>query len=224
MNKYVFPLLLTCLSYMITLPSEAAVKGRVEAAPIYLHLRTIFSGQTNKEVDLYGGRADATLIPIENNGFCIKPFLFGGAGKDSDLISYGCGIGYFFPVKNFYLIPTVGISRTRFDIPFVSTIGNLDQKFRSVSYNVGGEIIYKWNECLYFTGVYQYGFAHTTTDIELLGRSTGHSQGSNYAAVIDYYIRECAALSLGFGYNTSLSRERHGLKGYGLKFGLAYLF
>lgn len=215
---------------------DARVRGRVEAAPLYLHIGVVQSGQTTQRIDMYGGRLDATILPFEGYGVCLKPFGFGGWGNGSDIYSYGLGLGHYTPISDrITLIPVVGVSRThmetQLDVPALA-LYNLSQRFRSYSFYVGGEAVYKLTPCFYVTGIYQYGWANTKTLIDTPSPfeafvprvSRGESQGSNFAFVFDYYFKECISASLGIGYNNSLSKERHGIKGYGIKLGAAYTF
>jgi len=216
---------------LLTLASvslSAEVKGRVEAAPIYMHLDVVQSGKTNHKVDMVGVRTDGTIVPFERVGFCLKPYYFAGWNKNSShLYQYGIGFGHYTPVnETITIIPIVGVSASRlqtfFDSAFLGP--HLKERFRSRSLYLAGELIYKFNECFYVTGVYQYAWARTETDIDVIGTSKGNSQGSNYAVVIDYYVKNNVSIATAFGYTNSLSKEKHGLKGYGIKCGIAYLF
>ena len=111
---------------------DARVRGRVEAAPLYLHIGVVQSGQTTQRIDMYGGRLDATILPFEGYGVCLKPFGFGGWGNGSDIYSYGLGLGHYTPISDrITLIPVVGVSRThmetQLDVPALA-LYNLSQR------------------------------------------------------------------------------------------------
>lgn len=233
MKRYLF-ILFGMMS--LTVGLEAKVRGRAEIAPLYMHIDVIQDGQTNQRIDMYGTRTDATILPFEGKGICLKPFYFGGWGNGSNLQSYGLGLGHYTPLNDrLTLIPLVGVGRshlhTHLDVPQLS-LYNLKERFRSYSFNIGTEVVYKLNKCLYFTLVYQYAWARTKTFIGTPAQfqafvppvTRGESAGSNFAVLLDYYIKECLAISAGYGQNNSLSKERHGLKGMGVKLGIAYLF
>ena len=51
-----------------------------------------------------------------------------------------------------------------------------------------------------------------------------HSDGPNYSLGIDYSLSKHWSVMLGFGYNITLSKEKHGIRGKGAKLGLSYYF
>lgn len=232
----------TIFYYLITMMLFSFVSlsavgyGRIDAGPLWMKIKFQNDGRTYHEVDMWGARSDAILLPLQAFGYgvCIKPFVFGGKGKNSDLLSYGGSIGHYTPItEKLTIVPLVGVSHTNIHLFFDNIpIGNNAfepnrQKTESNTFFIGGELILKLNPNWYLTGIYQYGWSRMHTrvgDNPIKKRSSGGSAGSNVGFLLDYYFNDRMSVNLGFAYNTSLDENKFGIVGYGFKTGLTYLF
>lgn len=204
-----------------------ANSGRIDVAPLALRVKVQESGKTIETLDMQGGRADMTWQLVEGYGFVLKPFLYGASGG-GDLVSGGINVGHYTPITDQWTVtPFIGWTgsslETTIDLPLFGLF-RVREKFRASSANLGMELAYKFNDCWVVTAVYQYGWAHTRTKIGDLRTSKGKSQGSSSALILDYYWTPCWIISAAAAYNNSLSKEKHGLEGYGFKLGLGYQF
>lgn len=230
---YYFTMLITFFS-VATLPAE--VKGRVDGGPVWMRVKMKANEKTVRRADMWGGRLDVLVLPFQGcsyvGGFCLKPFVFGGRGDDTSLLSWGCGFGHYTPVTDrITLVPLVGVSHTnlhsRIDIPIPelnSIFENQREKIESNTFYIGSDAIFKITNDLYFTAIYSYGFAKVQTRIGGFINTSGHSQGSNFGGILDYYFTNCLSANIAFAYNTTLDQEKNGIDGFGFKLGLAYLF
>ncbi len=226
------------LSILISLSSFSEAytfnpKGKVDVGPAYIHVDILESNKTIKRMDLIGVKADATVILLEEMGWCVKPGLLYGKGGSGhgEIFSGGIAFGHCFPLKSWgSLTPNVGIIysyvKTRISIPFFAAMGieHFTEKFRSVSPYVGIDATYTFCKGFRICGMYQYAWSRTHTTIEGLLKSNSHAQGPNYALQLEYDITDQWSVQLGGAYNISLSKEKHGIRGAGAKLGLAYWF
>lgn len=201
--------------------------GRIDAGPIYLRLKVQESGKTIKTLEMAGARADATLQIVEDYGFVLKPFLYGASG-DGDFYSGGLSVGHYTPVTdNWTVTPMMGWTysnlQSTIDIPYYG-LTRQREKFKSNTYNLGFEVAYQFMSDWYLSAIYQYGFARTHTTIGSLISAKGNSQGSSFGLVLDYYFKNNWVVTGAFGYNNSLSKEKHGIEGIGFKAGLGYWY
>ncbi len=72
--------------------------------------------------------------------------------------------------------------------------------------------------------MYQYVWSRTITRIKGFKDTKSSPKGSNYSVMIESDINEKWSVNLGAAYNTSLTKEKHGLRGYGVRWGFAYWF
>ncbi len=208
--------------------------GRIDGGPVYLHVDILHNEKALKKVDMVGGRADATLLPVDGLGFCVKPFGF-VAGGGATFLSYGVGLGHYTPLNyftsyldKFSLVPVIGISFSRLETtmdivhPLAGNI-TVEEVFHSTSYYAGGELTYCLTPGVSLTGIFQYTWSNTKTSIANT-ISRGKSSGLNFAGVIDAKIIDRLWATLALGYNNSMSHEKDGIRGWGGKLGLAYYF
>lgn len=105
----------------------------------------------------------------------------------------------------------------------------LKERFRSDSPFIGMELCYSINDKWTLMAVYQYAWSRTQTKIrsDVLGtivNDKSHSDGPNYSLGVDYSLNKNWSIIFGVGYNITLSKEKHGIRGKGAKLGLAYYF
>lgn len=203
------------------------VKGRADIGPAYVHIDVLENGRTTHKMDLGAVKADSTIVLYK--GFCIKPSILYGFGHGY-VFSPSLGAGFVFPVcKNLYITPLVGYGytylRTKLDLktPFF-TLHHVREKFRSRSPYVGVDISYDFCDCWRICGSYQYLWSRTHTTIGHLISDNSHTQGSSFALMIERDLDKNWSCNIGGAYNSSLSKEKHGLRGYGFKLGIARWF
>lgn len=209
---------------------RAELHGKVDVGPIYMDVDILESGKTIKTLHMKGGRGDATFLVYK--GLCIKPSFTWGTGHGG-LVTGSVAIGYYIPItKSLKLLPLVGNGwsylHTRIDLEEMHLF-NLKERFRSSSPFIGLEICYSINQQWTLMGLYQYAWSRTHTKISshkigTLVSQKSHSCGPNYSLGIDYSINPHWSVTLGVGYNITLSKEKHGIRAKGAKLGLAYYF
>ncbi|MCB1118605.1 MAG: hypothetical protein KDK65_01455 [Chlamydiia bacterium] len=209
-------------------------KGRVDVGAAYFNIRVLENREPIQEMDLWGGRADATILPISGSGIALKPTIYGAGKGTDDFFGTGIAIGHYTPIlKRLCLLPAIGYTYTELgtritlETPFGPLTG-VKERFRSNSLFVSADLQLKLKESLYATGIFQYAWASSTTTLthENLPkqRFKGNSSGPGVALVLDYYFRKNWSLSVAAGYNRSLDDALFGIEGFGLKIGLAYCF
>lgn len=217
-----FLILVFCAtSYSLT----AEVHGKVDVGPTFLSVDLLKSGKTEETLRMYGVKADATVLVYQ--GLAIKPSILLGWGHGS-LTSASIAAGYYLPIsQQFKILPNVGMNwsylSTHIDIKEASLF-HLRERFRSASPFIGIDLSYSITPKWTIIGAYQYAWCKTDTKIGKFPNDRSHSCGPNYSLGIDYSYNDQFSINLGFGYNISLSKEKHGIRGKGLKLGGAYYF
>lgn len=200
-------------------------RGKLDIAPTFVHLDVLNFGKTVKTMDLPAVKVDANAIIYK--GLCIRPgFLYGN--NRGCLLTTGAGLGYVIPLKRWCFTPSIGANytyvRTKIPIELMGFKFKVQEKFRSWSPYLSIEVFYKiskeWRTGLLF----QYAWSRSHTTIKKYGSDKSNAKGPSYAFILERDFNEQWSLNLGFAYNTSLTREKHGIRGYGMKLGLAYWF
>jgi hypothetical protein len=228
--KHLIPLLvLSCTLFSSSL--SAKIWGKVDAAPVYAHIDVLESGKTVKRMDMIAFKADATVIVWK--GVCFKPTVLFGSGQGG-LITGGLGIGHCTPITDWLcLIPSVGVNLThlhtklKIQMPVSETVVvpvHLKEKFRSISPYICLEASIKLSEKWRFCGQFQYAWSSTRTKLTGIPEFKSHADGPSYSAMIEYDVTDCWSIQCGAAYNITLSKEKHGLRAYGGKLGIAYWF
>lgn len=200
--------------------------GKADLGVTLMRLELLdFGKKRMKKMDMVGLKGDLTWIIYR--GWCLKPMCLLGWGE-GELSSVGLGFGRCLPLNdNFTLLPSIGYTytylKTEIDIP---AFGLKDQreKFSATAPYVGLEAIYNFWQCWRISGQVLYGWSHSTTKIEHFPSSKDKTRGPNYGLQIERDLNGNWSLNLGFGYNITLSKENQGLRGKGMKLGLAYWF
>lgn len=215
--------------FLVTFHSQAfsEIWGKVDLAPAYVHLDVLNFNRIVRKLDMVAVKGDATIIV--KDGFCLKPTVMYAANQ-GDLFSAGIALGHCFPIADKWILtPTIGYTYTsmrtflKFDSP-KHIFGAFKERFRSYSPTVGIEINYRILPCLRATGQLQYAWSKTHTHIQQIVKARGHARGPLFAALLEYDICEKVSANIGAAYNLSLSKEKHGIRGYGAKAGFAYWF
>lgn len=207
--------------------ARSEIFGKVDIGPAFIQLDILESGKTIETRDLWAVKGDATIVVYK--GLFIKPGFIWGDGK-AQFSAFSIGVGHAFPVYDgLTLLPSVGIAfsylKTDIDYNFNGfLLEDLTEKFRSRSPYVALEVTYKLSDCWTIMGLFQYAWSRTYTTLESLYSDKSHSCGPNYGLAVEYSLNQCWALTFGVGYNITLSKEKHGLRGKGAKLGLAYYF
>lgn len=201
------------------------IHGKVDIGPTIMDIDILESGKTIETLHMKGVKGDATLLLYK--GFCIKPSFIWGRGH-GQLAAGSIAVGYYIPItKNFKILPNVGMAwsylHTRVDFEEFGLF-DLKERFRSSSPFIGLEICYTFAEKWTLMGVYQYAWSRTHTKIDPIISDKSHSDGPNYSLGIDYSLNEHWSIIFGVGYNITLSKEKHGIRGKGAKLGIAYYF
>ena len=204
---------------------QAIQGGKIGAGALATQIEIIQSGQKIDSLYLYGGRIDATIVPFDRTGFCVKSF-FSGALGDGDFYSVGCALGHYTPLHRcLAILPSLGYSHSHLSATIQEPLfGRLKETFRSDALYLGLDFIWKPHPKWALTAMYQYGWADTRTKLEGLGSFKGESKGSNSALMIDYFFAAGWSATAAVGYNNSLSKERHGLEAKGVMLGVSRCF
>lgn len=221
--KYTLCLLLfACFLFQ---DSSLFAKGRIDLGPAYARVDMLESGKTKRTLNLYAFKGDATLLLYE--GLCLKPSILIADGK-ANLNAYSVGIGYCIPVTPTIVItPSIGYSETYFKsrINFKDfNLFHLRERFNSWGGYICLDASWTFYEKWRVYGLAQYTWSYVKTIIRPLFKTRDHTQGPNYSLVLERDINEQFSVSLGVGYNISLSKEKHGLRGSGAKLGLVYWY
>lgn len=174
----------------------------------------------------------------------IKPTVLYGKGRGKDeAVQAGFGLGACIPFKDkWYFTPTLGVNwgwiKTGFELdvpmpiadappnmpPFINVHLKLTEKFRSISPYVAFEASYTIVKGWRAVGNIQYSYSRTHTFIKPLVHDKSHSQGFSYSAMIEHDLNQKISINVGAAYNLSLTKEKHGMRIWGFKLGLAYWF
>lgn len=225
MKNSFFFCLSTILSCLFISNASADTCGKIDVSPTYVHLDVLESGHTVKRLDMGGIRVDGSGLVWK--GLCVKPTAMYVYGH-GELFTVGMGIGHYTPITDrFSLTPTIGCVytelRTKINIrPFF--LYNLKEHFQSVSPYLSLEATYKIVPGLRFSFIYQYAYSATHTVIKHLGTDNSHSWGPSYAVLLEKDLSDKWSVNIGGAYNIMLTKEKHGLRGYGGKIGVAYWF
>lgn len=212
----------------------AKVQGKVDVGPVWLNVDMLHHNKPVNELDMKGARADGFLVVY--SGFFLKPFVMAATGN-GDLFSGGMSAGFYFPVGKWGILPQAGWSYTHLDtgvdilldhpnLPQPMLL-NADQTFEAHTPSLGLDVTFHPVEQWLFAVGVQYGWSQGCTVTKTpLGEAKyeAESRGFNYTAQMDYYFRKNWSANLGFAYNTSKSRERHGMKGHGIRLGFGHTF
>jgi hypothetical protein len=222
-----FKFLFLCVLGFLSSSVMAEMHGKIDFGPTFISIDILESGKTEDTIRLWAVKGDVTLLVWK--GIALKGgFMYGEGKKHAQLGSGYIGLGHYIPItKKFVILPSIGISfsylKTHVDFADFQLF-DLKERFRSESPYVGLDFSYKLTDKLTLVGICQYAWCHTHTKISPMISDKSHSNGPNYSLGFDYSFNDHWSLSAGIGYNITLSREKHGLRGKGGKIGMAYYF
>jgi hypothetical protein len=213
------------LLFLLSHSVYAGCNGRVDIGPAYASIDMLESGKTTRTLNLRAVKGDATLIVWD--GLCLKPSFLLADGK-ATLKSGSIGIGYVIPIcDNFCITPSYGVTETRFQshIDFANYgLFHLKEKFVSRGQYISLDASWTFADHWRLYGMAQFCWSHVRTKIGSFPTAKNKTEGPNYALAIERDINKQFSISLAAGYNLSLSKEKHGLRGKGIKLGLAYWY
>jgi hypothetical protein len=207
---------------------SAEVCGKIDAGPTYVHIDVLESGKTIKRIDMGAIKGDSSILVWK--GLCLKPFFLYGCQGNSQVFSGGLGIGHYTPLnKKLSVTPSFGAVYTDFKTvihlsPIPDLRLHLKERFRSIAPYLSFEASYCFLPGWRLVALYQYAWSRTRTTIKNLGSDKSHSYGPNYGLMIEHDFNANWSISLGGAYNISLTKEKHGLRAYGARIGIAYWF
>lgn len=207
---------------------SADCSGKLDAGPAFLHVDVLESGRTIKKINMPAVKADGFLFVW--NGVCLKPTFLYAKQSSSEVISGGCGIGHYFPLgEKCSFTPSVGCNFTQFKttihyFPIPQYLLHLKEKFHSISPYAALDASYCFLKGWRLIGSYQYVWSRTHTTIKGFESTKSSPKGSNYSLAIEKDLNDSWSVNLGAAYNTSLTKEKHGLRGYGMRLAFAYWF
>lgn len=220
---------LSLFSLFVSAFTYAEIRGRADIGGVYADIDILESGKTIETLHMKGVKFDATVVVY--HGFTLKPSALwcdGHGGLSSGTIA----AGYMIPLgKSWKFLPNVGMTwsylHTTVEFEHLGPLlgrTHFKERFRSETPFLGLDIAYSITDKLSLIAMYQYGWAHTHTKIRPIVSQKSHSCGPNYALSLDYSVTDHWSISLAGAYNITLSKEKHGLRGKGLKLGVAYYF
>lgn len=206
-------------------PLQAECLCKIDIGPAYAHIDVLESKNTVKELNMPAVRGDASLVVW--NGWLFKPTITYGKESDGELVSYGAGVGRCIPIMDRIIItPTVGITYTDLSATIELDLGPMGEiKFRerfcSLAPYTGIEVILKVTPGFRICANAQYAWSHSKTKIKDLLSSHSDAEGPNYGFLLEYDLNCDWSVNLGGMYNESLSKEKNGIRGHGIKLGIA---
>lgn len=209
-------------------PTLGHCLGKIDVGPAYVHLDVIEDKETVKDLDLPAVRADMCLCSA--NGYTLKPMILYGKSHDGELLSYGGSLGRCIPFGKVLIInPQVGATYTLLHTSIHLDLGGLGQikfqeKFRSIAPYLGLEIYIEFAEHWRLCVSGQYAWSFSKTKIKDLLTCNSNSEGPAYGLLLEYDFACNWSVNVGAAYNESMSKEKNGLRGRGIKLGLARWF
>lgn len=224
---------LLLFSLMVTkLPLYSEMCARVDVGGAAARIDILESGKTVKRLNMGAIKGDATIMFSKESGFCIKPAFLYGRNGNSHLFSGGAGIGYYIPIQPFFgVTPVIGCNwtelETRIDLPFPTPAGvvlleDVKETFRSISPYLGVDVTYRFSSSQRVYLIVQYAISRTKTILKDVLTSKSRTQGFNYAIEYEQDLSARWSFNVAAAYNLSLTKEKHGLRGAGVKLGLTY--
>ncbi len=220
-----FLLVFCCLSSL-----NAAINGKAELAPTYVHVDVLQSNNTVKDLDLAAIRGELSWIVWK--GYYVKPMILYGTEDDGQILTTGLSIGRCIPLFDgrLTLSPQAGIAYTHLKATLHADFGmgsfKLHEEFSGWAPGIGLEATYRICKGLRVSAGVLYAWSHSKTKIKEFPdlSDTSDSQGPSYSAMIEYDLNDCWSVNLGGAYNESFSKEKDGIRARGLKLGLARWF
>ncbi len=207
---------------------QGGVQGKVDVGPIFVHIDILESGRTVNRMDMMGGRFDFSYFL--HRGLYVKPtVMYANAGSNrGELFTASLGLGYLFPVAPQILVaPSFGANYSHIwtRINFIPLqLKDLKETFNAWAPFIELDIYYtfmaKWRLCY---GI-QYSWSRSHITVEKLAKYKSKSQGFAHSILLEHDLSDQWSWNIGAAYNLSLSKEKHGLRGTGVKTGIVRWF
>lgn len=206
--------------------------GKIDVGPAFLHIDVLEHNKTVKRMDMWGVRADFSYFLYK--GLYIKPIVLygdGGAAKGG-IFSGSCGFGYCIPLHPCFTVsPSVGATYshlwTKINLPIPDTpiiLKDIREHFKSWAPYVCLDLYYTfiptWRLC---AGI-QYSWSKTKTTLVHVTKQKSKSEGFAYSLMLEHDLSDQWSVNIGAAYNLSLTKEKHGLRGTGIKAGITRWF
>ena len=226
-----FSSIILIFSLLLSFNLDANICGKFDCGHAYVHLDILESNRTVERIDLPAAKIDINVVIT--GGWLLKPtFLYGknNGHNNGELLIAGIGLGHCFPIQEKWSItPSVGVTYTDIHTDVHLTIPEMGrlkfkEEFESTAPYVALEATYKIIPCLRLSGLVQYAWSRSHTTIKNLLKSKNDSKGPNYGLMLEYDLNDCMSVNIAAGYNISLSKEKHGIRGRGIKMGFVYWF
>jgi hypothetical protein len=199
--------------------------SRFDIGPAFASIDMLESGHTKRTLDLWGFRADATILIWK--GLCIKPTFLAVDGN-ANLNSGSIALGFCFPVVDKVTItPSFWYTETHFKsrINFREFgLLNLREKFRSKGQFIAVDGCWTFIPGARVYAGFQWAWSTVHTTVRPLYKVKQHCKGPSYSGCLEYDLTPCLSINIAGAYNLSLSKEKHGLRGKGGKLGLVYWY
>lgn len=212
-----------------TVSLQAETRGKLDIGPAFIHIDILESGRTVKRMDMIGVRSDLSYLLYQ--GLYIKPVLLYGNGGSAKggIFSGSLGLGYYLPLREkLSIAPSFGFTYshlwTKIDVEPLQLVG-LREKFISWAPYVGLDLYINFRPDRRVCFGAQYAWSWTKTSIRhLVKNDKSHSEGFAYSFLFEQDINNRWSINLGVAYNLTLTKEKHGLRGTGIKAGIVHWF
>lgn len=203
---------------------EAVCQGKLDVAPTVMRIDVLEFGKTVKKLDIGGFRVAGDYFLWRN--VLARGTVIVGRG-DAELESYTAGLGVCLPYKKFYFTPHAGLAyanfRSHINIPAFQ-LYHLKQHFTGFGPYIGLDAQYCFTPTFRMGAGFMYGWSRTKTVVKPFPNAKSSSKGPNYTIMLEKDLCKEWSLNIGAGLNRSLDRQKHGLKGKGLKIGVTRWF
>lgn len=202
--------------------------NKIDVAPAYVHMDILESGETIHSLDMAAGRIDTSFI--FGGGWTVKPMAMIARGDHGQLYTVGSGFGYTLPLSECLAItPIGGISYSYFSAHFNHNFGFgpifLKRSYKTWTPYAGLDAVFTLGNGWRIGGSLYYAWASSKTTINPFARNQkSEAQGFISAITLEKDLTDNLSFNVGAGYNNSMTKEKHGLRGYGFKAGFSYWF
>jgi hypothetical protein len=228
--KYFIYSTLFCLCLSTAVYADKC-SGKVDIGPAFVHLDVLEHGHTVKRMDIPAIKCDVNFRVFPDHpwlcGICLKPGVIYGSGNGK-YFSTSVGLGHLIPVNDtFCITPSIGYCYTNIRTSFnYEPLGlrHLKERFTSDGLYLALDFNYTFTPGWRISGVYQYSWSWSHTKISKLGSSDSKPKGWSGGLLLEHDLNQHWSINVGGAYNESLTNEKHGIRGYGFKTGIAYWF
>lgn len=210
----------------ITANHDPRPKIKIDGGPVYMHLDFLTLGKVTKTMNMGGFRFDLNIRPV--GGLVVKPVILYGKSKKSYVKGGNISVGHLIPIgTKILLLPSVGWNYSKIQSPvdmpsFPKEV--YPEIFRSNGPLAGLDVYFNFAKNWRICASVQYIWSKTQMNIGSLFETHSKSKGPSWGIMIEKDFCESWSVNLGAAYNVSLSKELHGVRGAGVKLGIAKWF